>query len=289
MLTLPEYRTALTTLSAHALSDTRSLLNALDGLPPVEVRDALIQALPEVLSPYMTASGELAATWFEDLRRDAGLPSVYAQTAGVDLSESRVEALVRWSVKPLFDPDEVVTVESLLSGGSQRIVLGAARETILSAVENESARVLVGFARVARPGCCAFCAMLASRGAVYSSAASAGGVVGVGQAHTEGKTYGIDPRTGKMRTGGIKARGPRALGMDKYHDHCHCTAVPVYEGTVMQEVVDAETDKYLEMYQQAASRLDREQVTFGDRTYTLSESRSQRNMLAAMRQEHGIA
>lgn len=236
MLTLPEYRTALTTLSSRALAEVRALLLALDGHSPGEVRDVLILALPEVLGPYMVGAGQLAATWFEDLRRDAGLPVRYAQTAGDILPAGRVGALARWAVTPLFDGNEAVTVESLLSGGAQRIVWGAARETIAENVSRDAQSI--GFARSARPGCCAFCSMLASRGTEYGE-------------HDEGKLH--------------------------YHDHCHCVAVPIFAGSAMAQAMDAEMEAHLERYQQAASLLPP------------GAPRTQKAMLAAMRQEHGIA
>lgn len=60
-------------------------------------------------------------------------------------------------------------------------------------------RVALGYIRVTREGCCYFCAVLASRGAVYK----------------EGSFAQSDPRF----------EGP---GDHKVHDHCHCTMRPVY-------------------------------------------------------------
>lgn len=288
MLSLDEYRTAQDELTSLALSDTRLVLQALGGAPPDVVRDTLIELLPDVLAPYMTASGELSGMWLEELRRDAGLPVSYAQVVGDTIDPDRLGALVRWSVTPLFDPDSVVTVESLLGAGAQRLVLQSARETMLQGMEREPGPV--GFARMPRAGCCAFCAMLASRGAVYSSAESASGVVGTGLAHTEGKTFGVDPRTGRVRTGGVKSRGPRGLGMDKYHDNCYCVAVAVYPFTEMAELVAASAEDYLTMYQQAASELPTtgETYTLNGVTHERRVPRTEANMLAAMRREHNI-
>lgn len=120
MLSLAEYRTAQDELTSLALSDTRLVLQSLGGASPDVVRDTLIELLPDVLAPYMTASGELSGMWLEELRRDAGLPPSYAQVAGDTIDPDRLGALVRWSVTPLFDPDSVVTVESLLGSGGGR-------------------------------------------------------------------------------------------------------------------------------------------------------------------------
>lgn len=95
MLSLAEYRTAQDELTSLALSDTRQVLQALGGASPDVVRDTLIELLPDVLAPYMTASGELSGMWLEELRRDAGLPVSYAQVAGDTIDPDRLGALVR--------------------------------------------------------------------------------------------------------------------------------------------------------------------------------------------------
>ena len=59
----------------------------------------------------------------------------------------------------------------------------------------------VGWVRIARPGACWWCAMLASRGAVYRSAATAG------------------RRVNKRFVGD---------GMFKFHNHCQCVARPIF-------------------------------------------------------------
>lgn len=236
MLTLDQYRSALTQLSGLALADVRSLLTAVEGKPPQLVRDGLVEYLPGVLEPYMSASGELAASWFEDLRRDAGLPAVYAQSVGGALDLDRLTATVRWAVSPLFDPSSTVTVESLLGGAAQRLVMGGARSTIASNAEAD--RQASGFARSARPGCCAFCSKGASLGTEY---------------------------------------GEARQGKHQYHDLCHCVAVPIFAGTEMAALMDAESESHLERLQQAASLLPP------------GAPRTEKAMLAAMREEHGIA
>ena len=81
------------------------------------------------------------------------------------------------------------------------------------------------YQRVPRVNCCAFCGMLATRGAVYTSAGSAGSVVGAG--------VPVTPDGEKRKRGGqgkgIKPRGSRRLGED-YHDNCYCTVTAVKDG-----------------------------------------------------------
>lgn len=72
-----------------------------------------------------------------------------------------------------------------LSGTLNRLILQPGRDTVL----NSTLRAGTGFARVAEPGACPFCLMLAGRGAVYSK-----------------KT---------------------ALGTHSYHDNCRCIGMEV--------------------------------------------------------------
>ncbi|MET0887904.1 MAG: hypothetical protein ABWX92_15815 [Mycetocola sp.] len=229
------YGRSVDDLATLALRDVQALLSAFGDSDPVEVRNGLLLALPEVISPYLTASGDLAATWYEDLRAAAVGGSFYAKSSGV-VNDAHIESLVRWGVKPLFGQGSS-SVLSLVGGGVQRMVANAGRDTIFDNVMAD--RVRVGYARIPRAGCCAFCSMLASRGAVYNSAESAGGVVGRGvdAAATAGKRGG----QGK----GVKARGARSLGSREYHDFCRCRAAPVFAGDTFHKEVE---EKHLALY-----------------------------------------
>lgn len=78
-----------------------------------------------------------------------------------------------------------------------RLALSAGRGVIEQTVRQD--RLAVGWMRVTDANPCAFCAMLASRGPVYKSAAAAG--------------FELDP-----------VRGP----VNRYHDHCACQVIPVF-------------------------------------------------------------
>ena len=235
------YRRGVNDLSTLALRDVNEVLSFLGDADPVTVRNSLIQLLPEVVGPYITASGDLAATWYEDLRA-ASVGGTYYATSSGELNQARIDKLVRYGVKPLFGQSDAMVL-SLIGGGVQRMVFGAGRTTITDNVMRD--RVRVGYARIPRADCCAFCGLLASRGAAYNSAASAGGVVGRGvdASVTAGKRGG----QGK----GVKARGSRALGSDKYHDFCHCTVAPVFVGDTFQKATE---EKFMGLYTGVESR-----------------------------------
>lgn len=241
-----DYRRAVEDLTAVATAELKALVAVLDGLTPRETRDALIASLPTVLTPYGTAASDLAATWYEDLRAESVDDGPFRAVSEFELDERRVRRMAGYAVSPLFGQSDS-TVLALLAGASQRLIAGAGRDTIDLNISSD--RVLVGYARIPRAGACAFCGLLASRGAVYRSAESAGQVVGRGV----DSSIALD-ESGRRRAGyvggvgkGVRARGSQDLGR-RYHDNCKCVAVPVFEGETFFEPVAA---KYREMYEQA--------------------------------------
>ncbi|WP_030143880.1 hypothetical protein [Mycetocola saprophilus] len=231
------FRAATDALSLAATGEAVALFREVAQPNPVAVRKALIKGLPAVLQPYITASGELSAVWYEDLRREAVGAGFYAEPIDT-LADGLVSGIARHAVSPLFGQGNA-TVASLLAGSVQKAVAGAGRSTIDSNVRRD--RVKVAYARVPQAGCCAFCAMLASRGAVYGSERSAGGVVGRGvEAH---RAHSSSGRYIGMRGGGTKVQGVQALG-SQYHSFCRCTATPVFQG----QEVPYDLAKYEEMY-----------------------------------------
>ncbi|WP_193510474.1 hypothetical protein [Cryobacterium sp. BB736] len=215
------YRTAVDDLSVLAINELNNALLALDGVDPRKVRNTLIAAFPELIGPYITTAGELTAVWYEDLRR-AALGGTFYATASGEVNAAQVNALVRWGVRPLFGQSDS-TALSLIGGGIQKMVAGAGRHTIDANARKDVAST--SWARVARPGACKFCTMLAGRGAVYRSKEAAGLVVGSGSDRT-----GFD-EAGKRLSGGIgggvKASGNQALN-SKFHDFCRCVAKPTF-------------------------------------------------------------
>jgi hypothetical protein len=84
--------------------------------------------------------------------------------------------------------------------GAARLAVNGGREAVEQVVRQD--RHALGWMRVTDGDPCAFCAMLASRGAVYKSAESAG--------------FELDPVRGEI---------------NRYHDNCGCQVVPVFTRT----------------------------------------------------------
>lgn len=258
------YSSAIDGLSTLATRDVKAVLDSLSGSNPAAFRDALVEALPDILDPYGIMAGEVAAQWYMELREASGVVEIFSASPALAPDRERSEVLARWAVAPLFNQSDS-TVLSLLSGGVQRLVAGTGRDTIRDNVLRDP--VKVGYSRIPRAGCCAFCALLAGRGAVYRTAEAAGGVVGRGvtAASTAGKVGG--------QGAGVKARGTLAVGASKYHDHCHCVAAPVFSGD--QFAVESR-DKYRAMYD--------ESLVAGGKTGAIST----KGTLALMRENFAI-
>lgn len=183
-------------LSTMSRREFEAIWRRLNLASPAGLAVPLAALLAEVADKYGAPAAALAAEWYDESRDEAGAPGRFEVELAALPDASRFEALARWGVTPLFgaDPNPVAAL-TRISGGLQRIVLGQARETTFGAVASDPVRPQ--FARHASSNACAFCAMLATRGAVYASAAS-------------------------------------SLG-DRYHDDCHCAVVEVFPGQRYEE------------------------------------------------------
>jgi hypothetical protein len=217
------YSEAIDSLSAVAFAQLKALLLSLDNPNPIVFRDALLATYPELLAPFTTAASLVAASWYSTLRANAGITGTFAPVLAPPPPTDQLDAGVRYSLTPLFQPEKFIgsDILTLLAGFTQRMIADAGRDTISGSATQDPTRV--GYQRVPRAGACAFCSLLASRGAVYRSAESAGGVVGRGvdASETAGKVGG----QGK----GVNPRGSQAIG-SKYHNHCRCVVAPKFPG-----------------------------------------------------------
>lgn len=167
---LRAYQDALASLVASADRATSTLFGRLiQSVDPVEVREALELAVPELVERYGRVAGELSAEWFTALDPSDG----FRPTLPAPVAAEKVASSAAWAAQPVFDGAPMVAL-TRLTGSVERHVRTAARQTIV----HNSERLGVPFARVARPDGCPFCKMLASRGFVYEDDKAAGGVTG---------------------------------------------------------------------------------------------------------------
>lgn len=216
------HRRARDGIVALAMRDLVAVWRSLTLDDAAQARREIEALLPALFDGYGTPIAALAADWYDELREEARASGAYRATVADPPSAAQVESLAGFATTALYgaNPDGAAAL-SALSGGVQRLLTNADRDTVLRNVAQDPSRVR--YARHASANACAFCAMLATRGAVYLSAESAAGVVGRG---TEKRN---DGSRRDSRRKGIRSRGVQSLG-SKYHDHCHCTQVPVFAG-----------------------------------------------------------
>ena len=219
----------LVTLAGRELDE---FWNALfQSMSPADFRDELLRFYPDLITAYGDTAGVIGADWYDVLRS--------AQTQGV--SAARFQAIIampapdeqsiraaKWALGPFFDEqaDSVLSLNRL-QGVMQRLVMQPFRDSIWNAAASDPVRTGV----LRKPTglfTCKFCVRLASRGPVYSHAASggttAGVVVGSGSTRT-----GFDAAGNRLSGGiggGVKARGTQPIG-NKWHDDCDCVPVVI--------------------------------------------------------------
>jgi hypothetical protein len=162
-----DLREAVSSLSVLAARDLRAVWRQVDDVQLVQ--EALRDLLPAVVQAYGIAATTVAADWYDDLRDQQNIDGrFFAITA--ELDDLGTDELAGWAVGPLYGatPD-IPAARSMVEGGLQRRIANAARETVVrSSLEDPRA---VGWQRSASGGC-AFCQMIASRGAVFTEASA---------------------------------------------------------------------------------------------------------------------
>lgn len=172
------------------------------------VQDLLVAAFPEIVGPPASAAAMVTAQWYNELAPELPFQAVPV----VDLPADRMLGTLDWAFNA---PGEASPLDRV-AGSTQRMIFDTSRGTVLEnlAVEyGDDAPQPAGtrWARYASATACSFCRVMATRGAVYRSAAAATTVVGNGQ---------------------------------RWHDNCRCVAVPVRPGQVY------EPPDYVEQWEQ---------------------------------------
>lgn len=235
-----QFRSLLTNLSHNVRRDAGTLLSRMGRFTAREGRIFITEAWPELIRPYIDAAGGLTVEWYD------GQPStntVFVPQPADPPPDEQLAANGRWAIGQ-DDPRDA------LGGAGERAVFNASRDTVLDNVIREDGARWV---REARPGACAFCKLMTTRGAVYWTEASALSVTGrtvnlelpdrraiaAGQmtraeamarrqfyrSGREAKEAGA--KVGDRRVGAL--RGTRDYG-DSYHDECRCLAVMIRPG-----------------------------------------------------------
>lgn len=226
VLSLPDiqsFQASVGDVATLSLSELLSFWRTLDTADPAATAGEIRGFIADLVDGYQPVAAEVGAGFYDDARDAAGAAGRFtadlAQVPAVD----RLQRLVGWAVTPLFQRGTVTdtgvlsteasdqAVLSRLTAGTQQVVADGARDTVELNTERDPAKPR--FARHASANACAFCALLATRGARYRSEQTAGG---------------------------------------KYHAHCHCVAVPVFDGDGYQSA------PYVESWSKAYRHATRE-------------------------------
>lgn len=254
-----EFQLLLVQLAADLGIKIGRLIGQLDRLDQREALAFITDAYPELARAYLAASGELTVQWYNE----QPTPSKFVAESVALVPDDRLAASGRWA---LLEPDPV----QALVGSAQRAVMDQSRATVLENIAaeynvpmTEVAQPGTRWARHASANACSFCRVMATKGAVYRSEQSAKRVVGrsidlttadkrrlsqgqgfltsdqynqaaVDEALDRRSRYVSQREAGKagMSVGDTKIRSLRGAQQygARYHDHCHCTAVPVRPG-----------------------------------------------------------
>lgn len=254
MTTEAERLYLLNQLTAVATKDLGALWQQLSRLSNPEFIAWLTDAFPELVEQYAVAAAELGAEWYAESAPDEPYQpqSFLPEPDGLPTS-------VTWALGATGE-----AALTRLEGVAQRHIWTANRETIIGNAEAEPGSQWV---RVARSGACAFCAMVATRGAVYSSREAATQVVGRGVDMSINdrriRAAGGNRRlSGQFAAGGRRTRGSRELGK-AYHDHCHCQAKEVRPGQSYQP--PAYVQQWEEAYRDASRKASKDAVEAQER------------------------
>lgn len=242
-------------LSDAALVELDKLMRPFASESPAVQREALMDLLPLLGSQYASATGEVAAVFSGELME---LQEVRKPVAPETLELPPVQswhALAGFGASDrVFERGGMMLAYSLLAGGLTKRLTEFAADTMIGNAGIQS--VSTSAARVPKAGCCAFCGMLASRGAVYSEESA--GVVGGRGLPVEATILGYNARGNAIRKSGgqalgVKTRGSRAIG-ESFHDHCRCEIVTLTAGNEAQ--LQADADKYYEAYRESADKVN---------------------------------
>ena len=105
-------------------------------------------------------------------REQAGLPSFPTPVVDV-LTEQQIEAYLDTALADIMDEqaaslaDIEAEIQAQVDAAMQQVVMDAGRNEVIAAIEADTEAK--GWARVVKPGACAFCLMLATRGPTYKS------------------------------------------------------------------------------------------------------------------------
>ena len=244
-------RDQLNYINRMAMDDLISVVRTASQMDPITGREYLTDAFEALVSTYGGVSADMTVEWWDEIMADE---LYFAEAAPLPTHRQLVKE-VRWGTAPdVQGEDDVLRRMAALM---QKHIFGAHRNTVdINALNHK-----VGYARYAQADACAFCRLLASRGAVYGSPAAAlyVGTATVRSHYSDGRRRGYRLKKGRVR--GVQRAGER------YHDHCRCVVAPDRPG--LDPNLPDYVDKFEEEYDRAIAQLDKDNP--GEVSFNLSQ------------------
>lgn len=165
--TQQQMQAALLSLLQEPLHSAWLLLDLAD---PASL-ERYVDAIKALTHQFGLVSSSQAAVYYQELRTAALGRSITVRPAP-PADAAKVDSSIRWATRDLWTPQANPEATRVVTTGvAEKNVLDAGRQTIIQAVKSD--RRATGWEREAEPGCCYFCAMLATRGPAYRSERSA--------------------------------------------------------------------------------------------------------------------
>ena len=153
------------------LRDLAAWWTTVEHLSPAEIKREAEAFVPLLARTYGEVSATAAANFYDAARADSAAKGKFVAEMADNGAAAQMARSVGWGTAPIFSGDTAGAL-GRLSLAADAAALQVGRDTMM--VNNRRDPASPRFARVAVGKTCAWCLMLASRGAVYRSAESAG-------------------------------------------------------------------------------------------------------------------
>lgn len=190
-----EYTLALDNLRQLAQRDLIHWWKQADGMSFADARAMMVEPFQAIVQAYGEQAAYAAADYlFLERSLDDELAGLPFPDLADPVSYEQAKSSYYWATDVLReaeDGDLAARMHALrrLGGVTNRLILQPSRDTVAGA----SLSAGTGYARVVEPGGCAFCMMLAGRGAVYSKNT----VGAVNKFHDNCRCIGIEVKSDK--------------------------------------------------------------------------------------------
>lgn len=168
MATSPEaVRAQLAIVSAAAAAE---IADAAAGVALERQVDAALAATSLIVPGFYDAAGSLAVAWYDERRDESRPTTTYAPRIIGDPATDWIEREVA-KFRTTLDVDLEIEAQRLVDEAvrlAEKEVARGFRDSILGNTRMDEDAI--GWSRVARPGACKFCLMLADKGSVFTEA-----------------------------------------------------------------------------------------------------------------------